>query len=207
MKNSAVLVTGAEISLLVFESVDLYGYAGGHIVALDKSMQSQLRYRLMYFEAVLDDWGLDMWEIKLKYSHVFSKTLGMSFTTYSCTFTGLSCFCLWLTWFSWAGEKSWCIMAHGDLYNPAGPSLGSVLLSPIWLPQFLPIVWSDTGLCFWRKYLEGVWPDKKASDMLTCAWSSILSWILVTSVILQRAGNVHFLHIYSALEVCVPAYS
>lgn len=55
MKHSAVLVTDAEISLLVFESVDLYGYAGGHIVALDKSMQSQLRYRLMYFEAVLDD--------------------------------------------------------------------------------------------------------------------------------------------------------
>ena len=39
MKNSAVLVTAAEISVLVFERVDLYGYAGGHVVALDKLMQ------------------------------------------------------------------------------------------------------------------------------------------------------------------------
>ena len=43
----------------MFESVDLYGYAGGHIVPLDKLMQLQLRYRLMYFEVVLGDQGLD----------------------------------------------------------------------------------------------------------------------------------------------------
>lgn len=57
MKNSAVLLTAAEFSVLVFECVDLHGYTGGQIVALAKLMQ--LRYRLMYFEAVLDDQGLD----------------------------------------------------------------------------------------------------------------------------------------------------
>lgn len=39
---------------------DLYAHAGGHIVTLDKLMQLQLRYRLIYFEAVLSDWGLDV---------------------------------------------------------------------------------------------------------------------------------------------------
>lgn len=46
MKSSAVLVTAAEISMLLFKIIGLHGYAGGRIVVLDK---------LMHFEAVLGD--------------------------------------------------------------------------------------------------------------------------------------------------------
>lgn len=46
MKSSAILVTAAEISVLLFQSIDLYGCAGGRIVVLDK---------LMHSEAVLGD--------------------------------------------------------------------------------------------------------------------------------------------------------